>query len=162
MNEQEFSKRARGCASKLWRVSYAILQNGADCDDAIQETLWRAWRQIHTLREEKYFETWLTRILINECRRLLRKSGDRAQPISESMQKNSASDAARAEDRALHDAIAALQPQLRIPLMLHYMEGYSVREVAKMLKLSESAVKWRLLSARKKLRSELAQEEGRA
>lgn len=161
MNEQEFSKRVRGCAGKLWRVSYAILQNGADCDDAIQETLWRAWRQIRTLREEKYFETWLTRILINECRRLLRKSSGRAQPISESMQ-NSASDTAQVENRTLHDAIAALQPQLRIPLTLHYMEGYSVREIAEMLKLSESAVKWRLLSARKKLRSELAQEEGRA
>ena len=73
MNEREFSQRVRNCRDKLWRVSYAILRNGADCDDALQEALLRAWRQIGSLREEKYFDTWLTRILINEAKRILRQ-----------------------------------------------------------------------------------------
>ena len=148
MNEREFSQRVRCCREKLWRVSYAILRNGADCDDALQEALLRAWRQTGSLRDEKYFETWLTRILINECKRILKQRSGRRQALPEEVK------AAEVSNRELHDAVLALPVNLRIPLVLHYAEGYSVKEVAEMLQLPVTTVQWRLHSARKQIRDD--------
>ena len=148
MNEREFCRRVRNCRDKLWRISYAILRNGADCDDALQEALLRAWRQSGSLREEKYFETWLTRILINEAKRILKKRANGGQTLPETVE------AADAGNRELHDAVMALPVGLRVPLVLHYAEGYSVKEVAEMLQLPVTTVQWRLHSARKQIRDD--------
>ena len=45
----------------------AASANKSDCEDAVQEAILTAYEKLHTLREEKYFKTWLTRILINTC-----------------------------------------------------------------------------------------------
>ena len=54
----------------------------------------------------------------------------------------------------MRDAIFALPLSLRLPLLLHYMEGYSVKETARMLHLPETTVHWRLHAARKRIRDE--------
>lgn len=151
MNEREFSTRVRACADRLWRISWSILRCGADCDDAVQEALLRAWQKKSALREERYFETWLTRILINECKRILKRRSNSAQPLPEHL-----AERAQVENRALSDGLAALPPDTRIPIILHYMEGYSVREISMMLRLPETTVKWRLHSGRRRLREELS------
>ena len=114
--------RVHGCMNRLWRISWSILRCGADCDDAVQEAIFRAWRKRGTLREEKYFETWLTRILINECRRMLRRRGSGNAPVPESL-----ADQAEPENPELADAIAALPVELRLPIVLHYMEVYRIQ-----------------------------------
>ena len=149
MNAKAFSDRVRACRDKLWRVSYAILRNGADCDDALQEALLRAWRQIDGLKDERYFDTWLTRIMINESKRILKKRSERtAQPMTQELPQ------ANTDCPALHDAIMALPVSLRLPLVLHYMEGYCVKEIAQMLGLPATTVQWRLHSARKQIRDD--------
>lgn len=147
MTAQEFSERVRENRDRLWRISYSILRNGADCDDALQEALLRAWKQRNSLRNEEYFVTWLTRILINECRRMLRKP--KPQPLPEVLPQQPDSDNAE-----LRDAILALPLNQRIPLVLHYIEGYPVKHIAAMLRLPETTVSWRLHSARKAIRDE--------
>lgn len=150
MNQQEFSERVRACTPRLWRISYAILRNGADCDDALQESLLRAWRHMSALKDAALFETWLTRILINESRRLLQRRARHA-PNALSLP----ADEPPAENRALHDALQMLPPRERIPIVLHYMEGYRAREIAEMLSLPETMVKWRLRAGRQRLKAEL-------
>ena len=73
MSDQEYMARVRAMERKLYRIAHAILWSDADCADAIQEAVFRGWMKRGTLREERYFETWLIRILINECRNLLRR-----------------------------------------------------------------------------------------
>ncbi len=68
MTTQEFSRRADACAGKLYAVAYLTLRSEADCEDAIQEALLRAWRHIGALRDEALFETWLVRICADEIR----------------------------------------------------------------------------------------------
>ena len=51
----------------LYRVAISILMNDEDAADAIQDTILGCWEKLHTLKQEKYFKTWLTRILINHC-----------------------------------------------------------------------------------------------
>lgn len=51
----------------MYKVARAILSNDEDAADAIQDTILACWEKIHTLKQEEFFKTWLTRILINNC-----------------------------------------------------------------------------------------------
>ena len=149
MSEREFSQRAMRCAPKLWRIAYLILRNGADCDDAVQEALLRAWAHIGSLRDPALFETWLVRILINAARTQLRRRPDAAR-LAEALPAEEPP-----PDGALRDAIRGLEMKYRVPLVLHHLEGYSLEECAAMLRLPVSTVKWRLHQARKQLKDAL-------
>ena len=157
MNSIEFSDCVLEMEPTLYRVAYGLLLNRTDCADAVQEALLKAWEKRRQLREEAYFRTWLTRILINECYCMLRKK-KRTIPLEELPEPAAPPDA----DHELHDAIARLDGKLRLPIILHYMEGYSVGEVAELLRLPAGTVKTRLFKARKILRLQLIDEnEGR-
>jgi len=146
LNAQEFSDRVRACTPKLWRISWLILRNGADCDDALQEALLRAWRSLPALREESFFETWLTRILIRESNRILGKRGRRTEAEA------AAPLPAQPESEAVRDALSELPDAERIAVGLHYMEGYKQKEIAALLGVPETVIKWRLRSGRKHLK----------
>ena len=147
MNVQEFSDRVRTYTPKLWRIAWLILQNGADCDDALQEALLRSWRSLPSLKDEVFFETWLTRILIHESNRLLRKRSRRT-AAETSVQPEVKPE----QNTALRDAICTLPDAERTAVGLHYMEGYKQREIAALLGVPETVVKWRIRSARKHLK----------
>ncbi|MBQ8506990.1 MAG: sigma-70 family RNA polymerase sigma factor [Clostridia bacterium] len=153
MNKQEFSKRVLALEGRLYRISYGMLQNRQDAMDAAQEAVLRAWEKLESLREARYFETWLTRILINVCRTML-ASRRSAVPL-ESVAEPAAPEGAHP---ALHDALMALEGELRLPVMLHYMEGYRVREIAQMLEIPEGTVKSRMKRAKLELKRQLGGE----
>lgn len=100
-------------------------------------------------------QSWMIRILINECYNLMRKR--RRLVELDSLPEPEAPPGA---DPALHDAIAHLDDKLRLPVVLHYMEGYRVDEIAKMLRLPSGTVKSRLMRARARLKDMLDDQEG--
>ena len=73
MDVHEYTSRVRAIETKLYRCAKCILKNDTDAADAVQEALLSAWRNLSSLRNEDYFETWLIRIVINECKRLIKK-----------------------------------------------------------------------------------------
>ena len=73
MTKDVFIKEVRDAESMLYHISKSILKNDSDCGDAVQETILKAYEKLPTLKKEKYFRTWITRILINECKGILRK-----------------------------------------------------------------------------------------
>lgn len=101
------------------------------------------------MKDEAYFETWLTRILINESKSLLRRRAHMPGALPESLPEPEAPD-----NMALSEALGSLDVKLRIPLVLHYMEGYSVKEIAALLRLPETTIKWRMHEGRKRLKDE--------
>lgn len=153
MTRETFAERVVQMQDVLYRVSYSILQNPHDQADAVQECIGRALQRCESLREEKYLQTWLIRILINTCHDTLRRR-KREYP-AETIEVT----APPQSDREVVDALAALEPKTRLPLVLHYIEGYTTREVADMLRVPEGTVKWRLSRGRKLLR-ELLEEGG--
>lgn len=153
MTSQQFSEQIVSIQTTLYRVAYGLLLNQTDCADAVQDCLLRAWEKRHTLREESYFKTWVIRILINECYSMLR----RKRPTV-SLDKIPEPVALPESDRELHDAIARLDQKLRLPVVLHYMEGYSVSETARLLRIPSGTVKTRLSKARQTLRLQLIDE----
>lgn len=153
MDEATFTQRCRACAGRLYRLSYLILRSHADCEDALQEALIRAWTHRDKLRDESLFETWLVRILINESKRILKRRGERAtSPLPPDAPARSP------QDRALWDALAALPDAYRVVLLLHHMEGYTAAGTARIVGLPLTTVKWRLQEGKKRLRALLREE----
>lgn len=139
----------------MYRVAKTLLRSDADCGDAIQETIVKAFSKIHTLRSDALGKTWLIRILINECYTIMRKE-KRFVSLEEYPQEETA---VETEDYSeLYEALGRLPEEARLCVTLYYMEGYSVKEIASLLKLTESGVKSRLARARIRLRRELEME----
>ena len=77
LDERQFFQRVRACEQKLYNTARMLLPCQADCEDAVQEALFKAWARLDSLRDTGRFEAWLMRILINECKMLLRCCGER-------------------------------------------------------------------------------------
>lgn len=153
MTSEEFATRVEAMLPTLWRIAATELRAEADREDAIQEALLRAWASRGQLREERYLQTWLIRILLNVCK-TQRKRQKRAVPVAEVPDRPGPPD----EDGALREAFLRLEPRYRQPLLLHYAEGYSVQEVAAMLHLPQGTVKSHLSRGRARLRDALHEE----
>lgn len=151
MDKEEFTRAVLEYESTLYRVAKSMLGSEADCADAAQNALLRAWEKQHTLRDTAYFKTWLTRILINECRAMLRQRA-RFVPLEEEAVEG---EIAPERDSGLYEAVMGLDVKYRVPFVLYYIEGFRTREIASMLKLPEGTVKTRLRRAREILRTEL-------
>lgn len=149
MSDQEFMARTRSMERKLYRIARAILWSDADCADAIQEAVFKGWMKKGSLREAKYFETWLVRILINECRNLIRKQKGAPLPLNEA---TVGAQPGPEEDPQLRAALMDLPEKYRMPLLLHHLEGYGLADIARMLDIPQTMVKSRLHQARGALR----------
>lgn len=153
MKKEQLGKLIIASEDTLYHVAKTLLRNDADCADAIQEAIVKAFTNLHTLRKDSYAKTWLIRIVMNECYAIMRKQKNIVS--LEEYQNQEALDTSDYSD--LYEAIRQLPEETRICVTLYYLEGYSVKETAKILDVTESAVKNRLARARAKLRSELEQ-----
>lgn len=155
MLQADFIQRVRACERRLYRVARTMLPQECDCEDAVQEALLRAWDRRETLRQEAYFETWLIRILINQCKTFYRRRPPEPAELTEDIPQVSS------EETPLLEALMVLPRKQRVTLELHYIEGYSVAETARILRLPEGTVKWRLKRGRELLKKALNREEAR-
>ena len=150
MDNQEFQDRVRACERRLYATAYLLLHVTADCEDAVQEAVLRAWQRLPGLQNPQFFETWLTRIVINECKSQLRRRSRRgetelsprlAAPVS--------------PEPELHAALTALKWKYRVVLTLKYNDGYTIEEIARILTLPRGTVASRLDQAKRLLRAQM-------
>ena len=155
MKKEELGELIIASEDMMYHVAKTLLYRDADCADAIQETIVKAFSKLHTLKSDVYAKTLLTRILINECYTVMRKEKKVVSLEDYQMEERAAETKDYSE---LYEAISRLSEDARLSVTLYYMEGYSVREIAGILGVTESAVKNRLSRARAKLKNELEQE----
>lgn len=153
LEEEFFVAEAQACSGLLYRVAYTILRNDADCQDAVQDALLKAWTKRQKLRDDRYFRTWLTRILINACHDILRKRR-RVFPM-DTMQEQAES----FPDPALSIALGRLPEKLRLPLMLFYSENMTYKEISQTLRIPVTTVQSRIRNGKKLLRKEMEDDE---
>ena len=149
MDKSTFQNKVLEAETTLYRISKTMLSDESDCEDAVSEAILTAYTKLDSLRNENYFKTWLVRILINECNKLLRAKR-RFTPLME--ETASYSDP---EYSDLYHEIKQLKSNLRITVMLYYIEGYSVEEIKNILKIPAGTVKSRLSRGRKLLKARL-------
>ena len=149
MEERPFTQKLLESEPMLYRIACALLRSEADRQDAMQETALKAWKNRASLREEQYFRTWISRIMVNECHNLHRKNS-RYVPVEE-LPDRPMPDSGEQETRLMLESLPEKQ---RVPLVLHYLEGFSLEEIAQVQHISLALVKYRMHQARKALRVE--------
>ncbi|WCN36815.1 sigma-70 family RNA polymerase sigma factor [Aneurinibacillus uraniidurans] len=147
-DREAFVRLIKQCETSIYKIARSILKSDTECLDAAQEAVMKAYASIRSVREPKFFKTWLIRIVMNECQRIIRQK-KRVIPMEEIIEQQACS--TFEGDMALQDAVQALEDDLRIVIMLYYFEDLSVKEMARLLEIPEGTVKSRLTRARTKL-----------
>ena len=155
MKKEKLGELILSSQETMYRVAKTLLRSDADCADAIQEAIVKAFSNIHTLRSDKYAKSWLIRIVINESNTILRKR-QKLVSLEDYRVENLRSE--RESYSELYEAISRLEEPVRLAVTLYYLEGYSVRETADILETTENIVKKRLMRARQQLRTDLMEE----
>lgn len=159
-NQRAMTKLLKKHYECLYLLAYSYMKNEADSLDVIQETSFRACQKINSLNQEEYFLTWIKRIVINECNRLLaKKQREQAQQTSEN-QLNDLADPKditnqRIESSELLIYIQQLDQKYEEVLLLFYYNDLSIKEISQFLNKSENTVKTRLSRGRSALKTSL-------
>ena len=155
MDKETFSRQVTALQGSLYRVAASYLRGESDRLDAVSEAIAKAWEKRRTLRDERLFRTWITRILIRECVNIQRKQR-RSIPV-ETMPEGETQEA-DGRIAQLSDALEQLPQRWRTMIVLHYMEGYGVAEIAAMLRTTKGAVCGGLSRARSRLKELIGEE----
>ena len=160
-----FERLARPCGPTLYRVAASCLHgHDADAADVVQNALIAAWRNIGSLREPRYFKTWLIRITINACRSLQRARATTVpleavdeERLDASLRQAGRSDettraaAASDADASFRVLVATAGEGCALAITLYYGEGYNTAEIAELLDTTAENVRQRLSRGRKRI-----------
>lgn len=146
--------------TQMYKTAKAILKNEEDVCDAIQEALVSAYKNIQTLKQEKYFKTWLIRITINKCYDIIEKNNSINSKIEKSICFDDEEKTSNIDNKIdVNMALKAIDNDLRIVTILYYYDDISVKDISDILGIPAGTVKSKLSRAREKLYELLKQEE---
>lgn len=145
--------------NQYYRLAYSYVHNEADANDIVQNGAYKALRSSHTLKEPEYAETWVYRIMLNECFQQFKR------PLSlsyEAIQEEKGIEIEGVEDSYvdidLQRALDALPEKDKAIIILKYFEDKKLEEIADILDENVNTIKSRLYRSMKKLRSTLSSE----
>ena len=137
----------------LYKICFLILKNENDVKDVLQETFIKYMTKSPDFKSEDHKKAWLIKVSQNKCKEFLRfHKRHAAVPLDEVEKSVSVTDGMDTYTTSILSLIWNLKYKLKSVVILYYIEGYSVKEVAQILGISESAVKKRLERARKELK----------
>ncbi|MBR4291914.1 MAG: RNA polymerase sigma factor [Oscillospiraceae bacterium] len=143
----EIEKTIEQYVDMLYRLCVIILKNESDAEDAVQETVLKLYRKSPSFQDEEHKKAWLIRVATNQCRDLLRFRLHHPQLEEEQLEKIGT----EPPDSGILEALSELPEKYRIVLTLYYVEECSIKEIAKIICRTTSAVKMRLQKGRKLL-----------
>ena len=153
MTEQEYLDRAEALKTRLYRTALLYLGSEAAALDAVDEAVYKGLRACKKLRQPEFFDTWMTRILINACNAELRR---RKREIAVEELPETA--AAAYDALPLKEAIRRLPGELRAVIVLRYFAGLTLAETAEALGVPPGTVSTRQRRALSLLKLELTEE----
>lgn len=154
MDKQEYAQRSHELRKGLYRTAYLYLGNEAEALDAVDETIYKGLKSLKKLRQPEFFSTWLTRILINECKSALRRR--RPTVPLDSLPEFSGEDY---DSLPLRDALSRLPEEIKAPIILRYFTGLTTAETAKTLGIPQGTAATRVRRGLALMKLELSEEE---
>lgn len=151
MDRQIFEKLIREYTPNLYRLAYGILRNREDAEDAVSETIIRAYEKVHTLRRQEAFRAWLMQIAANEAKKVYARN-KRSSPVEDM---EAYMPVFQDEHHELWDVVMGLEVGYREVILLYFYERFTIAEVAAALRIPEGTVKSRLSRGKKLLREQL-------
>ena len=144
-------------ADMLYRLAYTHLGSVHDAEDAVSDVFVKYLQTAPSFRSQEHEKAWFLRVLINHCNDLHRR---RTLRVCASLDEVAEIAAADAKDKHLLETVMALPDNLKSAILLHYFEGFSLNEIAKILQTTEAAVKMRLKRGRAMLKDQLKGDMG--
>lgn len=143
-------------ADMLYRLALSYMKHREDAEDVVQDVFTKYFSGFHLPMNREQEKAWFIRVTINQCHDALRKRSYRLHDSLDDA--TEISDTVQGEQSEILRTIQMLPDKYKDVVILHYLEGYSVEEVARMLGLSASATKMRLKRGREFLKVELEKE----
>lgn len=156
LTNEQFTRLAERYIDTVFRVAYNCLKSAADADDVTQEVFLKLLREKKEFENDEHIKNWLIRVAINQCRNVLRSKWWRAESF-EDYAATLAFD--NREQSDLFRAVMDLPKKYRLPIYLHYYEGYSTQEIAGILKIPKNTVCTQLKRGRELLKKSLQEVE---
>ena len=155
-NEQLFETVYNNYANMLFRLAFSYLNNREDAQDVVQDVFTKYMCGLHFPMDKEHEKAWFIRVTINQCHDFLRRRKHRTHSSLDEMEDFPANE--QEIPFILEEILQSLPEKYRAVIILHYLEGFSVQEIAAICKISVSATKMRLLRGRELLKEELEKE----
>ena len=153
--DETISRIVSAYSDMLLRLACTRLGSAADAEDAVQETFLRLLSCRPSFRDAEHEKAWLIRTTLHRASDIRRQADRAALPIEEAALENEAAPQAESD---LLSAVRALPEKYSAVIHLYYYEGYSIQEIAKLLRLPAATVGTRLSRGRDRLRQMLKED----
>lgn len=139
----------------VFRLAYSYTKNHFDADDVTQDVLLQLYKTDKAFESEAYLKNWLMCVTVNQCKNLFRAPWRKHENLEDYantlvFQEEDSND--------LFCMVMGMDQKYRVTLLLHYYEGYSIQEIAQIMKVPEKTVSTRLSRGRKILKEILTKE----
>ena len=160
VNEEKFINLINENRLKMYKTAMAILKNSEDVNDAIQDAILSAYKNINNLENINYFTTWIITILRNKCFDIIKKN-KRVLQFDETILENQEKyyDIYKVES-SLERTLNKLDEDLREVTVLYYYDELNIKDIASIINIPEGTVKSRLSRARDNIKKILEEEGG--
>jgi len=156
LSKEAYMIFVRDYKSTLYRLALGYLKEEADALEAVDEAVYLGLLKLHQLKEQEKLKPWLTSILINECRGILRRQ--KKLLVTEVLPE--VVDDTKAVSMTLREALGKLPEDLQEVIILRYFGDYTVKDTAQELNLPQGTVATRTKKALALLKEELISLEG--
>lgn len=156
MTENEFIIYVKRNSQRLFLIILSFTQNHSDAEDILQHVFLKLWKHDKPFKDSDHVDKWLTAVCVNESKNYIKSPFKRkSAPLDEARELYTFKED---DSYDLFNAVAALPKKERVVIHLFYYEDMTVKDIAKLLKIKESAVKTRLHRARQNLKEILGDE----
>lgn len=147
---EEITRIYDSYADSVYRVCFLILKNTQETEDVVQNVFIKLMNYPKAFESEEHIKAWLIIVAKNECINVLKHWWNAKRTELDSIKEPAYQ--AEAMNDGLTKDILKLPDKYKLPLYLHYYEGYTTSEIAGLLKVKESTLRTRLVAARKQLK----------
>lgn len=154
--DAQFTCLVENYIDTVYRVALNYLKDPADAEDVTQNVFEKLLRQRTPFESMEHVRNWLIRVAVNECKHILRAPWHKQESIEEYARTLAFENQGRSE---LFLAVMALPKKYRLPIYLHYYEGYSTKEIGEILKMPKNTVCTNLKRGRALLKTKLEVDE---
>ena len=156
LDTAQFNAYAAKYMDTVFRLAFSWLKSPADADDVTQNVLLSLYRTDYQFESDEHVRNWLMKVTVNECRKVWRRPFRSHENIDDYAETLAFEDPSY---RDLFEAIMQLDRDKRTVIVLYYIEGYSIKEIAEILDVPAATIGTRLARARAKLAQYLKEEE---
>lgn len=144
-----FCNNIKSLENGMYRLSYSILKNEADAQDAVQEAIYKSYKNLDNLKEKRKFKPWIYKIVTNTAFETLKKRENYSDIEQEYIESNQVD---IDTNLTLWNIVQNLEQPYRTTITLFYYEDMSIKEISNVTETSTDAIKKQLSRGREKIK----------